>query len=105
MELTRRLLDGLCSVRGLTVYGPSDLARRVGVVSFRIGGYDPQEVAAHLDASYSIQVRAGLHCAPLMHAALGTLEQGGTIRMSPGPFTTTAEIDAAIQAVAEIAAE
>jgi selenocysteine lyase/cysteine desulfurase len=103
MELTAHLLNGLQSVRGVTLYGPRDVSRRVGVHSFTIAGYDPQEVAAMLDASHSIEVRAGLHCAPLMHAALGTAETGGTVRLSVGPFTSASDIDAALAAVAEIA--
>ena len=50
----------------------------------------------------TIQTRAGLHCAPKMHAALGTLPRG-TLRFSLGHFTTQAEIDAAIAAMTEIA--
>ena len=56
-----------------------------------------------LDAAFSIQVRSGLHCAPGIHAAMGTLAEGGTVRMSCGPFTTLDDIDAALAAVAEIA--
>ena len=68
-----------------------------------VEGYDPQEVAATLDASYRIQVRPGFHCAPLMHESLGTANTGGTVRLSLGVFNTTAEIDATVAAVAEIA--
>jgi selenocysteine lyase/cysteine desulfurase len=68
-----------------------------------VQGYDPQDVAASLDATYRIQVRAGLHCAARIHAALGTYEWGGTVRFSVGPFNTTAEIAAAADAVREIA--
>jgi selenocysteine lyase/cysteine desulfurase len=57
-----------------------------------------------LDQSFDIQCRAGLHCAPLAHRRLGTLEQGGTIRLSPGVFTTTDDIDRAIAAIHQIAA-
>ena len=78
-------------------------AENVGVVSFTVEGYDPQEVATLLDASYGIEARSGLHCAPQVHAALGS-ELGGTVRLSLGPFTTAAELAAAVQAVREIAA-
>ena len=56
-----------------------------------------------LDAAYRIQVRSGVHCAPRLHHELGTAEGGGTVRLSPGPFTTAAEIDRTIAAVAETA--
>lgn len=103
IELTGRLLDRLREIRGVTLYGPPDPTQRVGVVSFNIEGYNPQELGTLLDSAYGIQVRAGLHCAPLMHRALGTLASGGTVRMSVGPFNTTEDIDRAAAAVREIA--
>ena len=103
--LTERLLAGLREIRGVRVHGPLAIERRVGVVSISLGHYDPQEAAATLDAAYRVQVRSGLHCAPLMHAALGTLATGGTVRFSVGLFNTTEHIDAAISAVREMAAE
>lgn len=102
--LTARLLEHFASLPGLTVHGPGDAARQVGVVSISLEGYDPQEVAATLDAAYQIQVRPGIQCAPLMHRALGTLERGGTLRLSTGPFNTEDQIDAVIAAIREIAA-
>lgn len=102
--LTERLLDGLRSVDGVTIYGPQNAEQRVGVVSIAIDGYDPQEVATMLDAAYSIQVRSGFHCAPLMHSSLGTRSRGGTVRFSAGAFNTIEQIDHAVQAISEIAA-
>ncbi|NUQ60891.1 MAG: aminotransferase class V-fold PLP-dependent enzyme [Pirellulales bacterium] len=99
VEMTRRLREGLSAIPGLRVYGPRDPQKLVGVVSITLDGYSPQELAAILDASFRVQVRAGIHCAPLMHRALGTLDSGGTVRFSLGPFTSTDEIDAAIDAV------
>ena len=102
-DRTTELIEGFSGVRGLQLYGPADAARQVGVVSINVGSYDPQEVASILDQAYSIQTRAGLHCAPLMHRALQSVAQGGTLRFSPGWFTTAEEIQIAVQAVAEIA--
>jgi selenocysteine lyase/cysteine desulfurase len=62
--LTKRLLTGLARLPGVWLYGPRSADNRVGVVSLNIAGYDPQELAALLDAQWSIQTRAGLHCAP-----------------------------------------
>jgi len=103
-QLTARLLDGFQSLKNVTIHGPRDALHQVGVVSIVIDGYDPQEVATTLDAAYSIQVRSGFHCAPLMHASQGTNHQGGTVRFSIGAFNTIEQIDHAIQAVGEIAA-
>lgn len=104
IDLTQRLYDGLREIPGVQVYGPSNPEQRVGVVSITLSGYDPQELALVLDSACRVQVRAGLHCAPLMHRSLGTLAGGGTVRFSLGAFTTSDEIDTAIRAVSEIAA-
>jgi cysteine desulfurase/selenocysteine lyase len=101
--LTARLLEGFRGVRGLCVRGPSTAEQRVPLVSITLDGYDPQEVALGLDAVYRIQVRPGLHCAPSMHRALNTDKTGGTVRFSLGAFTTQAQIDATVTAVAQIA--
>lgn len=103
VELTARLLDGFAGIAGVTVYGPPAAHQRVGVVSISVAGVDPRVVAATLDSARRIQVRAGVHCAPLMHRALGTTELGGTVRFSTSVFTTPADVDAAVEAVAEIA--
>ncbi len=102
--LTARMLDGFAAIDGVKVQGPRNVDQQLGVVSLTIDGYDPQEVATMLDSAYSIQVRSGFHCAPSIHKALGTDKLGGTIRFSVGPFNTAAQIDKAIEAVAEVAA-
>ncbi len=103
--LAGKLLDGFRDIPQVVIHGPDSAGERVGVVSITLDGYDPQEVAATLDAAYRIQVRSGIHCAPRMHEALGTNKHGGTIRFSLGPFTTAAQIETVIDAVAEMAAE
>ncbi|HEY3395580.1 MAG TPA: aminotransferase class V-fold PLP-dependent enzyme [Lacipirellulaceae bacterium] len=102
--LTARLLEGLSDVPGVTIHGPQSTANRSSVVSITALGYDPQELAAMLDASQRIQCRAGLHCAPRMHEALGTTAGGGTLRLSPGYFTSLEEIDTVIATLAEVSA-
>lgn len=104
LELSERLFEELRGARGVTLYGPPRADERVGVWSLNIDGVEPQEVAAILDAAYGVCCRAGLHCAPRMHAALRTTDRGGTLRLSAGPFTTAADIDFAARAVREIAA-
>jgi cysteine desulfurase family protein len=102
LQLVRRLCEGLRQIPAVRVFGPDRPDERVGVVSITVSGYDPQELALVLDSAYRVQVRAGLHCAPLMHESLGTLSAGGTVRFSLGAFTTTEEIDAAIRALQEV---
>jgi selenocysteine lyase/cysteine desulfurase len=102
--LVQRLIDGLNSIGAVRIYGPHGSQPRASVVSFSVEGYDPQEFAAALDGSFGVQCRAGLHCAPRMHEALGTAATGGTVRLSVGWSTTDQEVDSALEAVAAIAA-
>jgi len=99
LEVTRRLLAGLSSLPGIAIVGPAPAEARVGAVSLRLDSLDPQTAASLLETEFGIETRAGLHCAPRMHAALGSLPDGGTVRLSTGPFTTYEEIDAVVHAV------
>jgi cysteine desulfurase/selenocysteine lyase len=101
-ELTQALLTGLAVIPGLTVYGPPAGEPRAAVVSFTLAGRDSGAVAQQLDREFGIACRAGLHCAPWAHCTLGTLASG-TVRLSPGYFTTDGEIAAAIEAVRAVA--
>ncbi|MDX1946864.1 MAG: cysteine desulfurase [Pirellulaceae bacterium] len=101
-ELTAHLLARLAEISAITLHGPGNASRQVGVVSLNLARYDPQELASLLDAQWRIQTRAGLHCAPRMHAALGTAPTG-TLRLSLGPFTTREQLDLVIAALAELA--
>jgi len=66
VELTKRALDGLIGIEGLSIIGPMDMNMRGGVVSFAIEGIHPHDLGQALD-SYGIAVRTGHHCAwPLM---------------------------------------
>ena len=103
-NLGRQLIDELSEIEGVTIYGPKLAAERTSVVSVTVEGYEPQELAAILDSTYRIQTRAGFQCAPRMHAALGTVPLGGTLRFSPGYATTPDEISRAIAALQEVAA-
>jgi cysteine desulfurase/selenocysteine lyase len=82
--------------------GSGRVVGRTGLVAFTIDGYAPQEVAAILDQSFGIGVRAGLHCAPYIHRRRG-LFPGGTVRASAGPFTTEADVARAAAAILSVA--
>jgi cysteine desulfurase / selenocysteine lyase len=101
-RLAARLLAGLEDVPGVRVYGPADPRRRVAVVSLTMEGWDPVDLAAALDSSFAVAVRPGLHCAPLAHRTLRTYPRG-TVRLSPGCFTTEGEVDQALAALRELA--
>jgi cysteine desulfurase / selenocysteine lyase len=100
--LTGRLLEGLQEIPRLTVHGPKDPARQVATVSVTKAGWEPVDLAAVLDSSFGICVRPGLHCAPLAHRTIGTYP-AGTVRFSPGAFTTPEEIEEALGALRTIA--
>ncbi len=99
--LVARFEQGVRSVPGVRLYGGSDLGARCGVVALNLGERDSGEVAAEL-GQRGICVRAGAHCAPLMHRALGT-EVQGAVRFSFSWFNTEDEVDAAVEALGEIA--
>ena len=100
--LTDRLIKGLSLVPRVTLYAAKNGAKQAPVVSFNIKGCEPGEVGAILDQAFDIKVRAGLHCAPAAHKTLGTFPLG-TIRLSPGHFNTTEEVDFTLEAIKKIA--
>jgi len=102
-QMMMRFYNGVSKLPGVKVYGDySEGHPRTAVVTLNIGDYDSGAVADELSECYDIATRAGAHCAPRMHEALGTVEQGA-VRFSFSWFTTEEEVDAAIQAVTEIA--
>lgn len=100
-KLTATLLEELRRVPGVTIYGPADPARQVGVVSFNLAGVTADVVAYLLDTRYNIMTRSGLHCAPQAHRTIGTLEMG-TVRVGLSYFNTEEEIKMLGQALREI---
>lgn len=102
--LMRRFYEGVQHIDGVTVYGDFTSPRRAAIVALNIRDYDSAEIADVLSADYGIATRPGAHCAPRMHEALGTVQQGA-VRFSFSVFNTEEEIDAAIAAVAELARE
>jgi cysteine desulfurase family protein len=102
-QLVQQFVEGVDRLPGIRRYGPASVTDQVGVVSLTFEAYEPQIAAGILDDSFGIQVRAGLHCAPGVHRALGTLETGGTVRFSFGPFTTGEDVGMAVEALSAMA--
>lgn len=100
-ELTTYFLNGLSKFTEVTVYGPKDAKVQAPVISLNIEGEDSSGVGFILDSEFDIAVRTGLHCAPLAHETIGTLEEG-TVRFSIGYFNTKEDIDKALQAIEKI---
>lgn len=102
-ELMRRFYEGVQQIEGVKIYGDFG-GERAPVVALNIGDWDSGEVSAFLAEEYGICVRAGAHCAPRMHQALGTCDQGA-VRFSFGWYNTQAEVDTAIEAIRSFAAQ
>lgn len=100
--LVRRLRSGLEAIPGVRVYAAPPGAEQAGVISFNVEGFKANEAAAILDHSHDIAVRAGHHCAALIHRHLKDAPFDGTIRASVGAFTTPEDIEALLEAVASI---
>ena len=102
----QQLVDGLRAIPQIQVIGwsaDSRLEDYIPVVSLQVAGWDSHDLASVLD-SFGIEVRAGWHCAALVHQALGTADTGGTLRMSPGVSTTATEIDYVLETLRQIVA-
>lgn len=95
---------GVKDIPGVKIYGDFSDYDRCAIVTLNIGDYDSSEVSDELLMEYGISTRPGAHCAPLMHEALGTKEQGA-VRFSFSHYNTEEEIETAIRAIRELAEE
>ena len=102
--LARRFYEAVCKIPGVTVYGDFIQKERAPIVTLNIGQYDSALVSDELAERFGVATRPGAHCAPRLHRALGTTEQGA-VRFSWSWANTEAETDAAAEAVRVLAAE
>lgn len=102
MRLMHQFLAGIESLENLILLGDYNTENRVGIVTFSIKGKDAGMISDLLYEEYGIAVRAGAHCAPLIHEALLSKEEGA-LRFSFSYFNTMEEVDKAIEAVKDIA--
>jgi cysteine desulfurase family protein len=100
--LARTFLEGLSVIHGVQSFGQAADVPRESVFSLVFKNMDQAEAAFRLERDFGILTRSGLHCAPLAHQTLGTFP-GGSVRFSFGCFTTVADVDAALSAIAKIA--
>jgi len=102
--LLQQVVDWAERTEAWRIAGRWDPATHVGALSLVVPeGLTPQDLGSILDVSFEIAIRPGLHCAPYIHHALHTFPDG-TLRLSPGPFTTPQQIDRFVEALAEITA-
>lgn len=101
--LVRTFIDNVSNVPGLRYFGPQGVAGRLGVFSVEVDGLSPAELANVLEREFGLQMRTGIHCAPLVHAAIGSADHGGTARVSFGPLLSTRDVKYAADALAQVA--
>jgi cysteine desulfurase family protein len=104
MGLVKRLRDGLRDVEGVVSYCQEDLTDHIAVYVFNVEGIEASNTGTMLDVDHNIACRTGLHCAPLVHEQIGTTAIHGAVRFGVGPFNTESDIDRAVAAVKEVAA-
>lgn len=100
-SLVDRIMAALAEISAITLYGPPRGEERGGIVSFTVEGMDPSMIGFSLDHEHDIEVRTGLHCAPSAHHTIGTYPDG-TVRVSPGWFTSEEDIEAFLGAMRRI---
>ncbi len=103
-DLTRYFIEEASKIKGLSLYGPGDVLKQSPVVALNFDNMDSSELAYILNEEFDIYVRPGLHCAPLAHETIGTLEQGA-VRFSFGYFNTLEEVSYCIKALDKIKRE
>lgn len=102
LALRDRFIEAVSDIPGIEIYGPGIGSESMPIVALNLAGLESWETADLLAQEYGIAVRAGAHCAPRMHRALGT-EKSGAVRFSFGLFNTREEVEAAARALREIA--
>ena len=102
LVLMDQLLHGLREDGRFILHGPARLEDRIAVASVTVNGLAPQQVSVFLNDAHGIAVRAGLHCAPGAHRTMGTFPSG-TVRISPGCFSTADDITGCLEALQEAA--
>jgi len=103
MKLTTMLRDGLKDIENVTMYCQDDMTNHISILPINVDGLEALNTGTILDVDYNIATRTGLHCAPLLHKQLGTIDIHGAVRFGIGPFNTEKHIKTAINAVKEIA--
>ena len=96
-SLTDTMLNGIKNIKGVKLYS----TELNGIAAFEIEGKDSSSVCDIMNEKFNIALRGGLHCAPLMHNYLGTLEQG-LVRASLGWINTENDVVKLLNAIEKI---
>jgi len=100
-SLKQYLMDSLLKIRGIEIFGGIGEDFPIPLISFCLKDLPSSQVASILESHYRIIVRAGLHCSPLIHEALGTMPNGA-VRVSLSSFNSKKEVDDLSIALKEI---
>ena len=98
-RLNRIMSDKLLNLDKVSIVGPSDVSKRGGICSFNIDGWDPTEIAMHLDEEYNIAIRSGMHC---VHSWFNSRGIEGTARASAYLYNNEADVISFASAIEEI---
>ena len=102
MKLATETFEALSQIHGVTLYTAGcNFQQQVPVISFNLDGKSSEETVSLL-SDRGFALRGGLHCAPLAHQKMGTLETG-TARISFGAFNTLGQVHKLLKAIQEIA--
>ena len=96
--LTEYLISRLRELKNVHIFIPQD-EKVFGIVSIMVDNYSPADVGNILYDEFGIALRTGFHCAPFIHTFLGTVNLGGTVRISLGAFNTKEDVDALIDSL------
>ncbi len=100
-KLTEYALRGIRALPAYRLYSTPNIC---GIVAFAHKTIPSEFIAERLSEEYGIAVRGGLHCAPLMHAALGT-QSDGLVRVSLSAYNTRREVELLLSALRVLASE
>ena len=104
-KLLQLLRENLTDIPGIHLLGTQPMEKSTGILSFVCEKYRSDELGMILDEDFDIAVRTGYHCAPLIHDLIGSVEYGGTVRVSLGRFTSEEDVLAMVKAVKELMEE
>ena len=99
MQHANRIWAHLQTLERVSTMGRLQDGPHIAVISFTCDGMPAQQIAEMIDADYHICVRAGLHCAPGVHDFFKTADAGGAVRLSPGYFTESSDVDHLLEAL------
>jgi len=102
MKLAQKLVDGFRDIDGVRIYCCDSLENHLSTVTINVDGLEAGDVGTMLDVDFDVAIRTGLHCAPLVHKQIGTVDIHGGVRFAIGPFNTDKHIDRAIEGMQEI---